>query len=254
MRRRRRGCALGINDVATAFLQSDSYPDGTIKINTSAFVILQLTFGTTIVRVVLSTVRSAPQRDEKTPSHPGSSPWVSCEEKMRGPASIIQQLILLYVNDCLDDGDAADVQWICTELEERFKCKSADMITDLITQDYLKMVIRVEGDRIYMSMAKYIETACRILKIEGESWVPINQPIDTDSPVLSPTGKTEFLTAVGMLGWLAQTARFDVSYTFSRIAQHSASPTDSAMKAVRTVFAYFKRSKYYCISAQIIIH
>ena len=49
---------------------------------------------------------------------------------------------------------------------------------------YLGRVIRVEGDRTYMSMctmAKYIENACRILnlKIEGELRVPINQPIAT---------------------------------------------------------------------------
>ena len=50
------------------------------------------------------------------------------------------------------DGDAADVQWILHELEERFKCKSADMITNPITQDHLGMVIRVEGGRIYMPM------------------------------------------------------------------------------------------------------
>ena len=143
------------------------------------------------------------------------------------------------------------VKWIFFELEERFKCKSADMVTDLITQNYLGMVIRVEGDRIYMSMAKYLENACRILKIEGTSWVPINQPIDTDSPVLSTKGKADFLTAVGMLGWLAQTVRVDVSYTYSCIAQHSASPTESAMRAVRTAFAYLNQSKHYCISAQI---
>ena len=71
-----------------------------------------------------------------------------------------------------------------------------------------------------MSMAKYIENACRIIGVTGSSWVPINAPIDTDSPELSPKGKAEFLTAVGMLGWLAQTVRFDVSYTCSRIAQH----------------------------------
>ena len=68
-------------------------------------------------------------------------------------------LVLIYIDDCLADGDAADVQWIFTELEKRFKCKSDDMVTDLITQDYLEMVIRIEGDRIYMSMAKYIENA-----------------------------------------------------------------------------------------------
>ena len=61
----------------------------------------------------------------------------------------------------------------------------------------------------------------------------------------------EFLTAVGMLGWLAQTMRRDVSYTYSRIAQHSAPPTESAMKAVRTSFDYLEQSKHYGISAQI---
>ena len=43
----------------------------------------------------------------------------------------------MYVDDCLADGDAADVKWIFFELEKRFMCKSADMVTDLITQDYL---------------------------------------------------------------------------------------------------------------------
>ena len=68
----------------------------------------------------------------------------------------------------LADGDAADLQWIFTELKKGFKCKSEDMGTDLVTRDYLGMVIRIEGDRIYnvMSMAKYIGNACRILKID----------------------------------------------------------------------------------------
>ena len=71
------------------------------------------------------------------------------------------------------------------------------MVADLITQSYLGMVILIKGDCIYtpLSMAKYIEHAGRILKTKGESWVPINQPIDTDSPLLSAKGKIEFLTA-----------------------------------------------------------
>ena len=100
-------------------------------------------------------------------------------------------------------------------------------------------------------MAKYIENAWRILKIEGKSHAPINGPIDTDSPLLSPQGKTDFLTAVGMLGWLSKTVSFVVACAYSRNAQHSASPNDSDMKAVRTAFAYLQQSKHYCISAQI---
>ena len=91
MRRRRRG--LGIKDVSTAFLQSDSYPDGTIK---------YICFRDPVTSIWkyyrqsgpiygVSTERPAPQRDGKTPSHPGSSPWVSSEVKMRGPVSIMKR-------------------------------------------------------------------------------------------------------------------------------------------------------------------
>ena len=66
------------------------------------------------------------------------------------------------------------VQWIFTALEESFKCKSAEMLMDFITEGYLGMAIQAEGDRIYMSMAKYNENACMILRIEGGSWVPTN--------------------------------------------------------------------------------
>ena len=58
-------------------------------------------------------------------------------------------------------------------------------------------------------------------------------------------------SATRMLGWLTQTIRFVVSYTYSQTAQHSTSPTDSAMKAVCTASAYFSKSKHFCISAQI---
>ena len=71
--------------------------------------------------------------------------------------------------------------------------------------------------------------------------------------MLPAKGKTEFLTAMGMLGWLAQTVRFDVSYGFNCIAQHSASPTESPMKAVHTALAYLNKRnlKHYCTSAQM---
>ena len=47
----------------------------------------------------------------------------------------------LDVDDCLTDGNAADMEWIFKKLEKWFKCKSANMVTDLLTQDYLGMVI-----------------------------------------------------------------------------------------------------------------
>ena len=51
-----------------------------------------------------------------------------------------------------------------------------------------------------------------------------------------------------MLGWLANTVRMDVSYAYSRIAQHSANPTVAALKAVRGVFRYLLSSKTLAIT------
>ena len=138
MRRRRHGRALGIKDVSTAFLQSDSYPDGTIK---------YICFRGPVTHVwnyyhqsgpIYGEV-SAPKRWEDT-----IAPWFESMGFKRGENERscfyhegMDLLILLYVDVCLADGDAADVKWIFFELEERFKCKSADMVTDLITQDYM---------------------------------------------------------------------------------------------------------------------
>ena len=89
------------------------------------------------------------------------------------------------------------------------------------------------------------------LEKKFKSHVPMTGRVDTDSPLLSPQGKTDFLTAVGMLGWLTQTVRFVVAYAYSLNAQHSASYTESAVNAVRTTVAYLQQSKQYFISARI---
>ena len=93
-------------------------------------------------------------------------------------------------------------------------------------------------------MSAYIENALNILDIPSrKSTTPITTPIDTDSPLLDAGQKREYLTALGMLGWLAQTVRCDVSYSFSRLGQHCASPTHSALKAVKKVFSYLYETK-----------
>jgi hypothetical protein len=48
------------------------------------------------------------------------------------------------------------------------------------------------------------------------------------------------MTAVGCLGWLVNTGRPDVAHTHSRIAQHMANPTESALEAVKRCFVYLK--------------
>ena len=76
---------------------------------------------------------SAPKRWEDT-----IAPWVSNEVKMRGGASIMKAGAYSYCCTSMTASLMATqltVKWIFFEVEERFKCKSAGMVTNLITQD-----------------------------------------------------------------------------------------------------------------------
>ena len=113
MRRRSRGRALGIKDVSTAFLQSDPYPEGTIK---------YICFRDPVTRVwnyyrqsgpTYGEV-SAPKRWEDT-----LAPWFESMgfEQGENERSCFYHaerdlLVLLYVDDCLAYGDAADVETV----------------------------------------------------------------------------------------------------------------------------------------------
>ena len=80
---------------------------------------------------------------------------------------------------------------------------------------------------------------------------PIDRPIDTDSELLSAYWVRIFMIAIGCLGWLVSTARHDVAYAHSRIAQHQAAPTTSALDALKRVYRYLKGTSHYCIRGLI---
>jgi len=122
-------------------------------------------------------------------------------------------LILLFVDDCLADGETNDVEWFFDILATRFDCKDTEYITPETPQDYLGMNVLTDHDYFYMFMSSYIVNACRIMNIEGKGpKTPMTDPIDHDSPPLTPPEKKQFMTGLGMLGWLCQTVRCDVSY------------------------------------------
>jgi len=128
----------------------------------------------------------------------------------------------------------------------------ADYLTDGQILDYLGMLIGQDTDSIYLSMEAYIVNSCEILGVEARNHrTPISEPIDTDSPTLPAEEVKSFLTGLGMLGWLATTARCDVSYTYSRIAQHCAKPNKSAMAAVKRAFSYLLHTKELSLSAKV---
>ena len=159
-------------------------------------------------------------------------------------------LVLLYVDDCMADGEPEEVEWIFDLLAERFQCKDTEYVTIDTPQDYLCTDLIMTEDHMYMSMQRYIENAASILNITGKCHdTPIAAPIDEESQTLTPLEKKEFLTGLGMLGWLAQTVRCDIAYVYSRIGQHTATPNQSAIQAVRRAFSYLLGTKDYCIRA-----
>ena len=84
-------------------------------------------------------------------------------------------------------------------------------------------------------MEGYIESMLKRLGMEGcklsRGQTPISSPIEDFRPITADEREL-FMTACGMLGWLAGTARQDVKYAHSRILQHMATPGRGALRAV----------------------
>jgi len=140
-------------------------------------------------------------------------------------------LLLLYVDDLLAEGERSDVEWIFNLLSIRFDCKDTDYLEPGTTIDYLGMDLIATEDAHCISMEKYIQNAVDILNLQDykKSTMPMTAPIETNATLLVGTDVTHFMSALGMLGWLASTARPDVAYYLDRGHTH----TRVAMKRTR---------------------
>jgi hypothetical protein len=245
---------LALKDIRTAFLQADSYPDGQKK-----YICFKHPLSGQWMYYRQSGPiygeASAPVRWEDT-----VAPWFEEQGFVRGEneRSVFYHperdlLLLLYVDDCLCDGMEDDINWLFDLMDQRFECKPAEWLAPDQPLDYIGMEVEMDNDRIYLSMRKYIEQTLKLLDMEHCKTAPspIISPIETDSPELDHRLRRKFMTAVGCLGWLVNTARPDVAYAHSRISQHMAKPTESAWEAVQRVYQYLKGAKDYCLSAKL---
>lgn len=245
---------LAIKDVCTAFLQSDRFPDNTIK-----FVVFYdpLLCKWEYFRQLgpLYGECSAPVRWENT-----YSPFLEDEGFIRGnnePSVFYQPkldlLNLWFVDDSLLDAEEDSVQWGSDLLDNRFDCKDIEwLIPNGPPLDYLGMLLRQDSEYVHLSMETYILNTLELLGISDIKVVrtPIVQPIDPESTPLTSAETRVFMTGTGCLGWLCNTARPDVSYAHSRISQHMAKPNASALKALKHTFAYLKGTAHYSLSSR----
>ena len=239
----RRGRRMALKDVSTAFLQSHKYGHGKYKFLSMKHPITGEMLYFRQDGPIYGEA-SAPARWENT-----IAPWLENEGFIRGENEKCvfyhpdrDLLLLLYVDDCLVDGEEEDIKWIFDRLDSEYDCKEAEWLSIEDSLDYLGMEISMDEDYIYLSMRKYISDTLKLLNFEDIKPVatPIHKEIFSDGMVLDYKKRKLFMTAVGCLGWLVNTGRPDVAYAHSRIAQHMANPTEQAWQAVRHVFAYLK--------------
>ena len=90
-------------------------------------------------------------------------------------------------------------------------------------------------DNLYKSLSPLCKSMVdAMVRKRGGPDRPIREAIneDGDSPELSTKDHRLFQSILGMTGWLQTTCRPDISLAQSRIAQHSACPSESAMQAL----------------------
>jgi hypothetical protein len=242
LRARRGSRNVRIKDVRTAYLQAHKYPPGIVKYtcfrmpDTGKWRYFRQSgpiYGEA----------SAAVRWEDT-----IAPWLEEMGFERGKNDKCvfyhptrDLIVILYVDDCLIDGATEDADWICDELDKRFDCKDTEHLEPGTTLDYLGFEVSLTDTHLHIGIRDYIQNC--LIKLHQEDSKPADTPIsseiDTDSGDLDFTQKRTFLTALGMLGWIAN-VRPDVAYAHSRIGQHAAAPSQSALKTVIRAFRYLK--------------
>ena len=254
---------IAVKDISTAFLQSHSYPDGKVKYckyrdPIDGKVVYFRQTGPIYGEA------AAPMLWEET-----VAPWIESLGFERGEneRSVFYSaqrdlLVLLYVDDCLVDGDEEDIKWFFDELNERFECKDPDWLSEDEPLDYLGMEVSIDDEYIRIGMPKYITKMVEHLQSMGDGFTvlpqskchtPISEAVNEDgmSKLLNDTRRKIFQTALGMTGWLTQTARPDIALAQSRIAQHAASPSESAMKAIHHLVSYLWHTRDLHIRARL---
>ena len=162
-------------------------------------------------------------------------------------------LSVLYVDDCMGEGEEDDISWLFTKLENRFDCKEADWLNPNSSIDYLGMTVSQDDTYLYISMSDYIHKCLKELGWEDVRPVstPIDCSIDAEAPGVSPEVKHMAMKAIGMIGWLSVTCRCDITYAHSRISQYMSKINESVVQAVHRCFRYLAGTHDYGIRSPL---
>jgi len=157
-------------------------------------------------------------------------------------------VVLLYVDDILMDGEQEDIDWFDYKLVNRFDCKDREDLTVDNPVDYIGLEMSMDVTYIYLAMEEYTIKMLHIMDMADcrPASTPIDKPIENNTP-LPKHLRRQFMTGVGMSGWLVNTIRFDCAFTQSRISQHLANPTQGAFDALKHLMKYYKSTYNLCL-------
>ena len=100
-------------------------------------------------------------------------------------------------------------------------------------------------------MQNYIDSMLIRLGMDDESGArPVRVPISHAITDMTPLSKDEarwFMSACGMIGWLAGTGRIDLKFCHSRISAYMANPCVGALAAVKQAVRYCAQHKHLCL-------
>ena len=246
---------VAIQDVKTAFLQSDRYPPHIVKYVQMYNPVARMN-EVFKQSAPLYGENSAPVRWEDT-----FAPYLETEGYVRGENERavfyhpdLDLLNLVYVDDNLLDGEEDSVLMGSYIMEDRFDCKELEWLNpDMAPLDYLGMELLMDATKMYVSMEKYIHLCLESLgwSEEKTARMPMSAAIDPDTVALDTGETNRFHRGLGCLSWLNMTARLDIAQAFSRIGQHQANPTESAMVALKQTFRYLKGTAHFKLSGPI---
>ena len=167
------------------------------------------------------------------------------EEKMDELHHPLGCTLKAYVDDLIIDGNSCTVKKVIELLQQRFKIKRVNYLTEDTPIDFLGMTIYLHQGRMYICMANYIIQACNQLGLKDtrEYGSPLDRLILDDEKV-PPDEARWYRQALGCIGWITSTGRPDIRLAFLRLGHHAANPTKDAVKMAKRVMGYLKGSRW----------
>ena len=157
------------------------------------------------------------------------------------------------------DGEENEATWATDTNNERFDCKDIEWVPiDGESIAYLGTLMSIDSDHTFLEMydiSVHINNTLEIMEWAHHS--PVSRPcgdsinIDGESPKLNYDAAKRFHTGLGMIGWLNMTCLPDVAHVYSRLGQHQADRTESAMDSLRHCYRYLIGSTNWGLSGSI---